>query len=336
MIYHFILNPKSGRPRKQQNLEDLIKSACRKRQLSYHIYYTTCPGDATEYVSSMVRISQERQRFICVGGDGSINEIVNSAPNNPNVEFGVIPKGSGNDFARNFSNHKMFENIDAQIDGEPMSLDLIKCNDYYCVNMVNIGFDCAVAKEAERIKKWPLVSPGISYIIGVLVVLFRKIGTPMKLTFDDGVVIEKEFTLTAIGNGKFCGGGFKAAPIALLEDGLLDVCAIDKVSRATFLSLVSCYKKGTYLENKRAKKVFMYKQVPHFKMEFEEPVPICIDGEIKGAKTIDFEIAKNAFNFVVPKGCDLIYKSPKKRRKKPRQKKQKKAIEQAQNNNISE
>ena len=93
---------------------------------------------------------------------------------------------------------------------------------------------------------------------------------------------------------------------------------------ATLLSLVSCYKKGTYLENKRARKVFLYKQVPHFKMEFEEPIPICIDGEIKGAKTIDFEVIKDAFNFVVPKGCDLIYKSPKKRRKKPRQKKQKK------------
>ena len=336
MIYHFILNPKSGRSRRERGMDEKIKEACKKRNLNYHLYYTTCPGDATEYVRSMIRISQERQRFICVGGDGSINEIVNSAPNNPDVEFGVIPKGSGNDFARNFSNHRIFQDIDAQIDGDTISLDLIKCNDYYCVNMVNIGFDCAVAKEAERYKKIPGVSPGLSYIIGVLVVLFRKIGTPMKLTFDDGTVIEKEFTLTAIGNGKFCGGGFKAAPIALLEDGLIDVCAIDKVSKLTFLSLVSLYKNGTYLNNKRAQKIINYVQVPHFKMEFEEPIPICIDGEIKGAKTIDFEVVKNAFNFVVPKGCDLIYKSPKKRRKLPRQKKQKKAIEQAQNTNISE
>jgi hypothetical protein len=154
----------------------------------------------------------------------------------------------------------------------------------------------------------------------------------MKLIFDDGLVLEKEFTLTAIGNGKFCGGGFKTAPIALLEDGLLDVCAINKVSRFTFLSLVSCYKKGNHLQSKRANKVFLYKQVPHFKMEFEEPIPICIDGEIKGAKTIDFEVVRNAFNFVVPKGCDLIYKSPKKRRKKPRQKKQKKLQQEQQSN----
>lgn len=306
MIYHFILNPKSGRSRKHRNLEDSIKSACRKRQLNYHIYYTTAAGDATEYVRSMVRISQERQRFICVGGDGTINEIVNSAPCNPNVEFGVIPCGSGNDFVRNFSGRKNFSDIDAQIDGDTVSLDLIKCNDYYCANMVNIGFDCAVVKEAARIKRFKLITPGASYILGVFVVLFKKFGTPMKLVFDDGEVIEREFTLTAIGNGKYCGGGFRSSPKALLDDGLFDVCSIDKVSRLTFLSLVGKYKKGTYLENRRARKIFSYKQIPHFRMEFDAPIPICLDGEIKGAKSVEFTAVKNGFNFVVPKGSKFL------------------------------
>ena len=103
MIFHFILNPKSGRSPQQKKMEQEIKEACAKRQLSYHIYYTTCAGDATNYVNEMIKISQERQRFICVGGDGTINEIANTAPCNPNVEFGVIPSGSGNDFVRNFT-----------------------------------------------------------------------------------------------------------------------------------------------------------------------------------------------------------------------------------------
>ncbi len=308
MIFHFILNPKSGRSPKQKKMEQEIKDACKKRQLNYHIYYTTRSGDATEYVRSMIRISQEKQRFICVGGDGTINEIANSAPCTPDVEFGVIPNGSGNDFVRNFSNVKLFSSIEAQLDGEAMSLDLIKCNEYYCVNMVNIGFDCAVVKEAEKLKRHKFVTPGLSYILGVVVVLFKKFGTKMKVIFDDGEVIEKEFTLTAIGNGKFCGGGFQAAPRALLTDGLLDVCAIDKISRLTFVTLVGSYKNGTYLENPHAMKYIRHRRVTHFKMEFDTPIPICIDGEIKGAKTMDFEVVKNAFNFVVPKGCALKYK----------------------------
>ena len=307
MIYHFILNPKSGRTRKYKNVEKAIKTECKKRALDYHIYYTTCPGDATEYVSSMVRISQDKQRFICIGGDGTINEVVNSSPCNENVEFGVIPSGSGNDFIRNFTNKRLFESIEAQIDGEPISLDLIKCNDSYAVNMVNIGFDCAVARMAAKLKKLWFIPARFSYIAGLIVVAFRKIGTKMKLTFDDGEVIEKLLTLTAIGNGKYCGGGFRAATNAVLNDGIADVCIVDKISIFKFLTLVGSYKKGKHLKNKRAKKVMSYRYTNHFKMEFEEPVPICIDGEIKGAKNIDFSVVPNGFKFVVPKGCEYKY-----------------------------
>lgn len=308
MIYHFIMNPKSGRSRKQKNLESVVKEACKRRNIDYRIYYTTCPNDATEYVKSMVRITDGKQRFICVGGDGTINEVVSSAPCNPNVEFGVIPYGSGNDFVKNFSNTELFSDIDAQLDGDVISLDLIKVNDYYCVNMINIGFDCMVVKESNRIKKCKLIPPGATYILGVIVAFFKKFGTPMKLIFDDGEVLERDFTLTAIGNGKFCGGGFKSLPLATLQDGILDVCIIEKVKRSTFISLVSSYKDGTFLEKDGIEKYITYKRTPHFKMEFEAPLPICIDGEIKGAKTIEFTAIKDGFRFVVPKGCELISK----------------------------
>ena len=312
MIYHFILNPKSGRSRKQAKMEEHIKSACAKRQLNYHIYYTTCVKDATEYVKSMISISTERQRFICFGGDGTINEIVNSAPCNSNVEFGVIPGGSGNDFVRNFSNHKLFSDIDAQIDGSPRSLDLIRCNDIYCVNMINIGFDCAVAKKANEIKsKYKFASPSIAYILGVVIGFFQKFGTPMKIIHDNGDVIEKELTLTAIGNGKFCGGGFMSAPKASLTDGKLDICAINKVSRMTFIGLVGHYKAGTFLSNPKALEIIDYRQVSHFKMEFDSPIPICIDGEIASAQALDIEVIPNGFNFVLPKGCEFRFKNKK-------------------------
>ncbi len=307
MIYHFILNPKSGRSKKHRKIHAAIKSACKARCLDYHIYYTTCPGDATEYVRSMIRISADRQRFICVGGDGTINEIVNSAPCNPNVEFGVIPYGSGNDFVRNFSNTALFSDIDAQLDGDTVSLDLIKLNEYYCVNMTNIGFDCSVVRQSDRVKKLKLFPAGASYTIGLIIAFFKKFGTHMRLIFDDGEVIDKELTLTAIGNGRFCGGGYNALPLALLQDGLIDICIIDKVSRLTFLSLVSSYKSGKYLKNEKAMKVITYKRVPHFKMEFDAPIPICIDGEIKGTKTLDFTVVRNGFNFVIPKGSQMLY-----------------------------
>lgn len=309
MIYHFILNPKSGRSPQQKRMEQDIVDACLKRQLSYHIYYTTRRKNAITYVRSMIKeYPDERQRFICVGGDGTINEIANSAPANPNIEFGVIPNGSGNDFVRNFKHRRKFTEIDAQIDGEVKSFDLIKCNDDYCVNMVNIGFDCSVVIEADKFRKYKFISPGISYVLGVVVgFFFKKFGTQMRIIFDDGETIDKQLTLTAIGNGKFCGGGFKSAPKACLADGLLDVCIIDKVSRLSFLQLVGCYKDGTFLEKKKAQKIVKYKQTNHFKMEFEAPQPICIDGEVSNAKTVEFTVIPGAFNFVIPKGSSLRF-----------------------------
>ena len=307
MIFHFILNPKSGRSRKKKNIEALIKKACRKRKVNYHIYYTTCPGDASEYVKSMVRISQDKQRFICLGGDGTLSEIVNSAPENPNVEFGVIPSGSGNDFIRNFTNNRRFESINAQLDGNVLSLDLLKVNNYYAINMVNIGFDCLAAKVADKYKKIPFISPSFSYAIGVMLTLTNKLGVKMKHIKDNGEQMEGEYTLTTIANGKYCGGGYMSNPTASLYDGMMDICVIKKVSRPTFISLVSCYKKGKHLEKKRAKKVIHYTQEKHYKMEFDNPIPICVDGEIKGAKSIDFSVVPCGFNFVVPKGSEIKY-----------------------------
>ncbi len=309
MIFHFILNPKSGRSPQQKKTEQEIVDACLKRQLSYHIYYTTKPRDSINYIRNMIKeYPGERQRFICVGGDGTINEIANSAPSNPNIEFGVIPNGSGNDFVRNFTNKRLFSDIDAQIDGTVSPFDLIKVNDDYCVNMVNIGFDCAVVLEADRFRKYKFISPGLSYILGVVVgFFFRKLGTPMKLTFDDGTVIEENLSLTAIGNGKFCGGGFKSCPLASLKDGIFDICVIKKVSRFTFLRLIGAYKDGTFLVIKDSQKYFKYIRTNHFKMEFKEEMPICIDGEITHAKTVDFSIVPGGFNFVMPKGIELRF-----------------------------
>ncbi len=310
MIYHFILNPKSGRSKKERPLNELINLACQERSLNYHVYYTTCAGDATNYTKRMIeQHPDERQRFIIVGGDGSLNEMVNACPCNPNVEIGVIPFGSGNDFVRNFANTELFQSIDAQLDGDAVALDLIKCNEYYFANTANIGLDCEVVKEVDKIKKSKLVPPGLSYIVGVMLVFFRRIGTRMRLIYEDGEVVEKQFTLTDVTNGKYCGGGFKTAPLALLNDGLLDICAIDKVSHLSFLRLIGKYQKGTYLENKFAQKIVSYKQAKTFKMEFDEPIAIGLDGEIKGAKTVEFSIVPNGFSFVIPKGSRLLYSS---------------------------
>jgi diacylglycerol kinase family enzyme len=129
----------------------------------------------------------------------------------------------------------------------------------------------------------------------------------MKIILEDGTIINDALSLTAIGNGKFCGGGFQSCPLASLTDGLLDITIIKKVSRLNFIQLIGCYKDGTFLVKKNSQKFFKYIRTNHFKMEFDNEQPICIDGEIFHAKTVDFEVIPGGFNFVVPKGSELLY-----------------------------
>ena len=307
MIYHFILNPKSGKKRRYRHLEDTIKKACADRKIEYQIHHTYGHNDATEYVAKMAAATDEKQRFIAIGGDGTLNTLVNSAPENPNVEFGVIPAGTGNDYIRNFTKKKAFTDINAQIDGEAVTVDLIKCNERYCINMINIGLDCEVVKEAERLKKLWFIPVNLSYIAGLAVVSFRKIGTKMKLEYSDGSVIDKFYTLTAIGKGKFCGGGFCAIPTADLSDGKLHSIAIDKIPLAKFLSLVIPYKLGKHLKSKRALKVIKYTATDNLKMSFDNDISVCIDGEVFTAKEIELSVRRAAANFVVPKGASYKY-----------------------------
>ena len=302
MIYHFILNPKSGRKRRYHHFEDVIADVCKKRNIDFNIHYTTQSGDATKYVSVMAAASSEKQRFICVGGDGTLNELINSAPGNTNIEFGIIPAGTGNDYIRNFTKKKRFDDINAQIDGEAFDIDLIKCNERYCINMVNVGLDCEVAKEADRLKKLWFVPVKLSYIAGLIAVAFRKIGKKMKIKYGNGSIVEKIYTLAAVGKGRYCGGGFCALPNASLNDGKMHVLAINKVSIFKFLTLVIPYKLGKHLKSKRAMKVMKYTCSESLKIDFEKDTSVCIDGEIMQARSVNISICQKAAKFVVPQG----------------------------------
>ena len=298
MIYHFILNPKSGRSRRHKNLDQVIKEACKKRHLDYHIYYTTCPGDATEYVRSMVRISEERQRFICVGGDGSINEIVNSAPCNPNVEFGVIPQGSGNDFVRNFSNHRKFHDIDAQVDGGTVSLDLIKCNDSYALNICSVGLDARIGTDVSNYKRLPLLHGFRAYAASTVVNLFKGISEHYVVELN-GETVDGEHTFVCVCNGRFYGGGFNPVPEADPTDGKLDVLLVKKVNLLQVPGIIGKYKNGRYKELPQLVKHYLTDRVV---IRCDKPTPINLDGELRTAQVVEMSVAKEKLRFFYPRG----------------------------------
>ena len=139
-----------------------------------------------------------------------------------------------------------------------------------------------------------------SYIGGLIGEFIKKSGIEFSYTVNGNKKEKKKFLLAFFANGGFYGGGFHAAPLANLKDGLMDVCFINNVSRITFLGLVGKYKKGTHLEIKNRDKIFEYFKCSKIEIEFEGKQRVCIDGEIQEYESLSLEVLRDKINFAVP------------------------------------
>ena len=169
MKHYFILNPKAGKGIYTEELSKNIRLTCEEKNVPYEIYMTKGIGDATDFVRKICADkSLLPARFYACGGDGTLGETVNGAAGSEGASVGLIPIGTGNDFVRNFGSSDLFFDISAQISGEERRIDLLRCNDFYAINMINIGFDCEVVKKTVTLKKNKLIPSKLAYIAGVV------------------------------------------------------------------------------------------------------------------------------------------------------------------------
>lgn len=302
MKHLFIVNPKAGIKDSSEKIIDYVKNKFVDDE--YYVHLTSKSGEAIEFVSSYLqKHSDETIRIYSCGGDGTLNEVVNGAYGYKNVEVTCYPCGSGNDFLKCFNNHEKFLDMDSLLRGTPIDVDLIKVNGRYSLNIFNIGVDSNVVVKQRKIKKWPFVSGKMAYTLGLMSAFFGKISSAYKLIVDDEVIYDGKGMLCAIANGICYGGGYYCAPLAKIDDALLDVCLVKKVSRINFLTMVGKYKKGKHLESKRVRKHIIYKQGRKVHLELDKELPYSIDGEIIFSNKIDVEIIPQAIKFIVPLEC---------------------------------
>lgn len=307
MKHHFIINPAAGHGALASGFDKKIQGACDVCGVDYDIYTTKGVGDATDYVRSAAeREPDTTHRFYACGGDGTLCEVVNGVMRleRPDRAYvGTVPSGTGNDFVRNFTSPDKFFDLSAQIAAKPMRADLIACNDMYAVNMVNIGFDCEVVCKKADIQKRGFIPSKLAYIAGLVVTLIRKPGVRARISYDGGEAIDKQMLLTTYANGEFCGGGFHSNPLSRLNNGKIDALAVKNISRLKFISIVGTYKKGTHL---KYTDILENRQVESVDMYFGGPTNISVDGEVIVAPTLKLRSVKDAFNFLVPAGCEYI------------------------------
>ncbi len=308
MKYCFIINPKAGKGDFVETLTETIKEICSRAEVAFDVLVSKSSEAAREYISNEARVADGKVAFIGCGGDGTLCKTVLGVMSLPdeqrkNCVVGVIPVGTGNDFVSNFENKEKFFDIEAQIGGTAYDIDLLKCNDMYSINMINIGFDCHVVCKKEEIGRRKWLPKKFAYIFALIITLIRKPGVKLHLVADGEDKGDKSLLLTTFANGAFCGGGFNSNPTACLTDGQIDSIAVNNIGRMKFLSLVGDYKNGRHLTPKFEKIISHFKS-KSIKMTFEKETPISVDGEVVRFNDLSISVERGALSFLLPAGIN--------------------------------
>ena len=302
MRHVFVINPASGVKNRTEEIKALVQKELPEDE--YVIYETKGVGDAIIFVKEFIDShASEELRFYACGGDGTLNEVVNGAIGYPNVEVTNYPIGSANDFLKYFSDRD-FKNLNNLIHGETVKSDVIKFNERYIMNVFNIGYDAKVVELQRKFKRWPLVSGNFAYTMGVIFALLGKRCHKMKVTIDGEVFYDGKVTMVAVANSICYGGSYHCAPLAKIDDDIIDVCIVKKVSIPTFAKLAKIYQKGEHLENEKAKNYIAYKQGKRVQIEIDNAISYSVDGELGKSNNVVLEVLSNAINFVIPKLVD--------------------------------
>ena len=298
MKHVFIINPNAGKYDSRQRIYDMADALREKHGLDVQCILTKKQGHATELARRLCD-SGEELRFYACGGDGTVNEVANG---DDNAAMTVIPVGTGNDFLKNFGGAApLFADVENLWDGPQFPMDAIDVNGRIALTIACSGIDARVAADVHKYSESPLLDGKTSYIASLAVnFLFKGIASHWTVTLDDEV-IEDDFSLVAVCNGRYYGGGFMPVAEARMDDGVLNTLVVKKVSRVTFARFVGPYSKGGYSKFPE----YAHCSTPQvIRIHSEKPdIVTCLDGECMTNSDVTIRMSEKKLNFFGPEGC---------------------------------
>ena len=309
----FILNPTAGKTDCTRTLPSQIEAAAMRAGLSrsdYTVQITTHAGHARELAHAAAEQAQrqgENLRIFTAGGDGTFNEALTGVCGFENAAVGCLPFGSGNDFLRTFGTKEEFLDLDAQLAGGPVTIDLMQTSLGLSATICAAGLDAQVAYGIPKFRRIPLCGGEMAYVLSIIQQLCGHLGRRVEYTID-GETMTVDCLMCAVCNGRTYGGGFCAAPEAQPDDGWLDVYIIRKVSRPTIAKLLGMYKSGRHFKDgrlvKAAEPYFIYrraKQVTLRAADGRGPIVATADGECVPCEQVSVQVQPLAGRILLPK-----------------------------------
>lgn len=306
-----IFNPASGRGRGASRIEQYRQLL--QDQLPHVEFGTTSrPGQERELAERA--LEQGFNVIVAVGGDGTWSNVADRvvASCRPDVAFGMLPNGTGNDFGRSlgFDPADAAEAVRVLAEGHTRLVDVGRMDTPSCsehmpdvyeprhfLNLVGFGFDIAVIDAAvgARYLKGELL-----YKVTALQQLFRFPGVDIALRTEAGLRREGHHLMLTVSNGRYFGGGFPIAPDATADDGKLHACRIGDAGPLTRLRLFNLAEKGQHVTSDRVEVLadssfwITFAAAPRFEM----------DGDVRQA--VDAKLSVR----VLPKALRVVAPAP--------------------------
>ncbi len=303
-----IINPNSagGRGRRIANYV-----AEKYQHLFSEVVFTSAPEEAIE----LAKNSELFDTVCFIGGDGTLNEVVNGImqiPDGRRPKIGIIPVGTGNDFIKTLGIPK---NVDSAIDiicnGRVKRVDVATCTfrkfggekvSRFYVNITEFGMGGEVA---NLVNKYGKVFRGtIPFLIFAIVCNFKYKNKKIKMvtnSVDDRFkLIEPEIRVVAVANGRFYGGGMEIAPFAQPDDGMLDITVVELGPFETLSKIRLLYKGKKGLEEAKKTGKISYFNATEVQVEGADGLMIEMEGETPGHSPEKFQLIPKQLDFIIP------------------------------------
>lgn len=299
----FIINKNAGKG----NAEEIVKKQLDelddafKQQHELNCIVTTKPLEAIQIVKDLCQKYQNEEiNIFACGGDGTSFEIANGLVAYRNVHMGIIPVGSCNDFLKSFPDLE-FISIKKQLQGTNQLVDILKVDDEYALNVANFGYDAKSNYDQIRYRKnFKTIKAAYNFAL-LKNIISPKLGDDIIVKVDDEVIYDGKALLLSVANAMYYGGGYKCSPLAVVDDGILDVVVVKKIFPLTFLRLVKYYKRGEHLENPRFKKMLTYKTGKKVEIITKKKELFgCLDGETRIKDHFKIEVVPKSISFILP------------------------------------
>lgn len=285
-MYHIIANPISGRKKKSYEKIRCVFDYLDEHNIEYVLHESKYYKHPIE-IAKQITTENQKGNIIVIGGDGTFNEVLNGITNFSNWNVGLIPSGSGNDFASviKFDKLSPLECLKKILENNITPIDYIKVNDMVCINVLGTGIDVDVLLNFEKHTK---LKGSFRYFYSLLESLLHIRWYEFDVSIDDGPFERKKGLIVALCNGKNIGGGIPVCPIANQNDNYLDFVFVKDFKKIKTPILLLKLMRG---------KIFKIKEASHV---------LCKKAVFRSNKNLVLQIDGNITNDYCEYKCEIV------------------------------